>query len=64
MSGLKSTSVFAALAVVWSLLQGKKFVGFFGRRIPEEMLFTTFSSLMFYITAFLLGSSILLIFQN
>ncbi|MDY7002713.1 MAG: potassium transporter TrkG [Cyanobacteriota bacterium] len=62
--GLKSTSVFAALAVMWTSLQGKKFVGIFGRRIPDERLFTAFSSLVFYIIAFLLGSSLLLIFQN
>ncbi|NES07654.1 MAG: potassium transporter KtrB [Okeania sp. SIO2F4] len=62
--GLKSTSVFAALAVMWSSLQGKNFVGIFGRSIPDERLFTAFSSWVFYLIAFLLGSSLLLIFQN
>ena len=62
--GLKSTSVFAALAVMWSSLRGHNSISVFGRRIPEERLFTAFSAWVFYIIAFLCGSSLLLIFQN
>jgi trk system potassium uptake protein TrkH len=62
--GLKSTSVFAALAVMWSSLRGNNVVSVFGRRIPDERLFTAFSALVFYIIAFLIGSSFLLIFQT
>lgn len=62
--GLKSTSVFAALAVMWSSLRGNRSVGIFGRRIPDERLFTAFSAFVFYIIAFLVGSTLLFIFQN
>ncbi|MGB3534845.1 MAG: potassium transporter TrkG [Microcoleaceae cyanobacterium] len=62
--GLKSTSVFAALAVMWSTLRGKNVVSVFGRRIPDERLFTAFSAFTFYIIAFLIGSCFLLFFQT
>ncbi len=62
--GLKSTSVFAALAVMWSSLRGNNVVSVFGRRIPDERLFTAFSAFVFYIIAFLMGSSFLLLFQT
>lgn len=62
--GLKSTSVFAALGVMWSSLRGLNYVGIFGRRIPQERLFTAFSAFVFYIIAFLVGSSCLLILQT
>lgn len=62
--GLKSTSVFAALAVMWSSLRGNNVITVLNKRIPEEKLFTAFSALVFYIIAFLLGASVLLILQT
>lgn len=61
--GLKSTSVVAAFAVLWSFLRGNDTAVILNRRIPEERLFTAFSAWVFYILAFLLGSGLLLLFQ-
>lgn len=62
--GLKSTSIFAGLAVMWSSLRGNKNIALLGRRIPHDRLFTAFASFVFYIIAFLVGSSFLLMSQT
>jgi trk system potassium uptake protein TrkH len=62
--GLKSTSVLAALAVLWSSLRGNDEVVILNRRIPQARLLTAFSTWVFYIVAFLLGAGLLLLFQT
>lgn len=62
--GLKSTAISAALAVMWSSLRGHRSASFFGVKIPENRVLTAFSAFVFYLLAFLIGSSLLLILQN
>ncbi len=62
--GLKSTTIFVALAVMWSSLRKRKSIAFLGRRIPEQRLITAFAGLVFYVLAFLISSSILLLLQT
>lgn len=62
--GLKSTTVSAALGVMWSNLRGLGTTAYLGRRIPEARLFTAFSAIIFYLVVFLLGSGGLLLLQS
>lgn len=62
--GLKSTTIFVALAVMWNSLRERKSIAFLGRRIPEQRLITAFAGLVFYVLAFLISSSILLLLQT
>ena len=62
--GLKSTTIFAALAVMWSSLRDRNSIAFLGRRIPDHRLFTAFAGLVFYVLAFLISSGILLLLQT
>ncbi|MEO1295727.1 MAG: potassium transporter TrkG [Cyanobacteria bacterium J06636_16] len=61
--GLKSTTISAALGVMWSALRGRATTAYLGRRIPEERLFAAFSAIAFYIFIFLVGAGGLLLFQ-
>ena len=62
--GLKSTSVTAALAVLWSTLHGRETTTFWGRQVPEHRLHTAFAALVFYVSTFLVGSVLLLMVQT
>ena len=62
--GLKSTTISAALGVMWTALRGRATTAYLGRRIPEERLFTAFSAIVFYLVIFLLGAGGLLLFQT
>lgn len=62
--GLKSTTISAALGVMWSALRGRGSTAYFGRRIPDERLFAAFSAIIFYLFIFLVGSGGLLLFQT
>lgn len=62
--GLKSTAISAALAVMWSSLRGHQSASFLGVKIPQNRVLTAFSALVFYLIAFLVGSSLLLILQS
>ncbi|MBE7382666.1 MAG: potassium transporter KtrB [Leptolyngbya sp. SIO1E4] len=62
--GLKSTTISAALGVMWSALKGRGTTAYLGRRIPEDRLFAAFSAIVFYLFIFLLGAGGLLLFQS
>lgn len=62
--GLKTTSISAALGVVWASLRSRRDVAFLGRRIPINRLLGAFAALVFYLTMFLVGSVLLLLFQG
>jgi trk system potassium uptake protein TrkH len=62
--GLKSTTISAALGVMWSALRGRGTTAYLGRRIPEDRLFAAFSAIAFYIFIFLVGAGGLLLFQT
>lgn len=62
--GLKTTSIFAALATVWASLRNQRDVTFWGRRIPMDSLLAAFSALMFYLVMFLVGCTLLLLLQG
>ncbi|SMP80032.1 trk system potassium uptake protein TrkH [Neorhodopirellula lusitana] len=61
--GLKSTSVSAALATVWSTLKGRSKVTFWGCKVPAHRLTMAFSSVVFYIIIFFAGGLVLLCLQ-
>lgn len=61
--GLKSTSVSAAFATVWSTLKGRSRVTFWGCEVPNHRLTMAFSSVVFYVTVFFAGGLLLLILQ-
>lgn len=58
--GLKSTSVSAALATVWSIIHGRPKVTFWGCEVPQYRLFAAFASVVFYVAIFFVGGLILL----
>lgn len=62
--GLKLTSVAAALATVWASLRGSNSITFFRRRLPLHRLLSAFATFVFYIFAFCLGTTLLLILQD
>lgn len=62
--GLKSTSVSAAFATVWSTLRGHAKVTFWGCEVPRHRLTMAFASVVFYIAIFFLGGLLLLTLQN
>jgi trk system potassium uptake protein TrkH len=62
--GLKTTSISAALATIWSSLRGKSTIVLFNRKIPNHRVFAAFASWTFYITIFLIGTGLLLLFQT
>ncbi|MGB2926078.1 MAG: potassium transporter TrkG [Limnothrix sp.] len=62
--GLKTTSISAALATVWSSLRRQRDVTFWGKRIPTSSVLGAFSALVFYLVMFLAGSVLLLLFQE
>lgn len=62
--GLKTTSISAALATVWSSLRGHREVTFLGRRIPMNRLLGAFSALVFYLVMFLVGTVLMLMLQG
>ncbi|NMG59647.1 potassium transporter TrkH [Geitlerinema sp. P-1104] len=62
--GLKSTSVAAALATVWASLRGSNSITFFRRRLPLHRLLSAFSTVVFYLFAFCLGTTLLLLLQD
>jgi trk system potassium uptake protein len=62
--GLKSTSLSAALAVMWSVLRGSTRVTFWGRSVPPHRLFGAFAAVSFYLSTFLLGSGLLLVTET
>lgn len=61
--GLKSTSVSAALATVWSVIHGRPKVTFWGCEVPEHRLITAFASVVFYVGIFFVGGLLLLALQ-
>lgn len=61
--GLKSTSVSAAFATVWSTLQSRPKVTFWGCEVPQHRLFLAFASVVFYITIFFVGGFVLLLLE-
>ncbi|QEG22253.1 Ktr system potassium uptake protein B [Mariniblastus fucicola] len=61
--GLKSTSVSAALATVWSTLKGRSNVTFWGCEVPAHRLTMAFSSVVFYVIIFFAGGLVLLCLQ-
>lgn len=62
--GLKSTSVSAALAVLWSTLRGRSEVTFWGARVPSHRLFAAYAALVFYIVTLFGGTLLLLLVQT
>ncbi|MEZ6088919.1 MAG: potassium transporter TrkG [Pirellulaceae bacterium] len=62
--GLKSTSVSAAFAVVWSVLRGRDRVTFWGTGIPDYRLHAAFAATVFYVVIFLIGSTLLMLIQS
>lgn len=62
--GLKSTSVSAAWAVLWSTLHGRSEITFWGKKVPAHRLFTAFAALVFYVATYLIGSTLLLLVEN
>ncbi|MGB5972393.1 MAG: potassium transporter TrkG [Nodosilinea sp.] len=62
--GLKTTSIFAALATVWASLRNQEDVTFWGRRIPVNSVLAAFAALMFYLVMFLVGCTLLLLLQG
>lgn len=61
--GLKSTSVSAAFATVWSTLRSRPKVTFWGCAVPNHRLLLAFASVVFYISIFFVGGFILLLLQ-
>lgn len=62
--GLKSTSVSAALATVWSTLKGRSEVTFWGCRVPDHRLTMAFAAIVFYVVIFFIGGLLLLTLQS
>jgi trk system potassium uptake protein TrkH len=62
--GLKSTTVSAALGVMWGALRGRGSTTYLGRRIPDDRLFAAFSAIIFYLFVFLVGAAALLLVQS
>lgn len=62
--GLKTTSIAAALAVVWSALRGQRDAVFLSRRIPSDRVLGAFTALVFYLIMFLAGSVAMLTIQG
>lgn len=62
--GLKTTSISAALALVWASLRGQQDVAFLGRRIPIDRVLGAFAALVFYLVMFLIGSILVLAIQE
>jgi trk system potassium uptake protein TrkH len=62
--GLKSTSVSAAFATVWSVLKGRNEVTFWGCRVPTQRLTLAFASVVFYVSIFFIGGLGLLLVQS
>ncbi|MEM6424350.1 MAG: potassium transporter TrkG [Cyanobacteria bacterium P01_D01_bin.128] len=62
--GLKTTSISAALAVVWSALRGQRDAVFLSRRIPSDRVLGAFTALVFYLIMFLAGSVAMLTIQG
>jgi trk system potassium uptake protein TrkH len=62
--GLKTTSVSAAVATVWSTLHGRHTVTFWGCRIPDHRLAQAFASVVFYILVFFVGCLFLMLVQD
>lgn len=62
--GLKSTSVSAAFATVWSTLHGRDQVTFWGCQVPPHRLTLAFASVVFYIAIFFVGGLCLLLVQE
>ncbi|TWU25903.1 TrkH family potassium uptake protein [Bythopirellula polymerisocia] len=61
--GLKSTSVSAAFAVVWSVLRGRDRITFWGTEVPDFRLHAAFAATFFYLVIFLTGSTLLMLVQ-
>jgi trk system potassium uptake protein TrkH len=62
--GLKSTSVSAAFAVVWSVLRGRNRITFWGTEVPDFRLHAAFAATFFYLVIFLAGSTLLMLTQS
>ncbi|MBE9102166.1 TrkH family potassium uptake protein [Vacuolonema iberomarrocanum] len=62
--GLKTTSLSAAIGVVWASLRGWRDVVFLRRRIPSNRILGAFAALVFYLGMFLVGSILLLMAQG
>ncbi len=62
--GLKSTSVSAAFAVVWSVLRGRDRITFWGTEVPDFRLHAAFAATFFYVVIFLAGSTLLMLVQS
>lgn len=61
--GIKSTSVSAAFATVWSTLRGQPKITFWGCEVPKHRLLLAFASIVFYFGVFFTGGLLLLIVQ-
>ncbi len=62
--GIKSTSVSAAFATVWSTLHGRSRTTFWGCEVPQHRLLLAFASIVFYFSIFFLGGLLLLMTQT
>ncbi|WP_161604518.1 TrkH family potassium uptake protein [Roseiconus nitratireducens] len=62
--GLKSTSVSAAFATVYSTLRGRDKITFWGVEVPQHRLLLAFASIVFYVVIFFVGATILLLLQS
>lgn len=62
--GLKSTTISAALGVMWGALRGRENTAYLGKKIPEDRLFSAFSAITFYLFIFLVGAGGLLLLQS
>ncbi|MEM6329765.1 MAG: potassium transporter TrkG [Planctomycetota bacterium] len=62
--GIKSTSVSAALATIRATLRGDQAPTFFGARVPNARLFAAFASIAFYLIAFVVGATLLLLVEG
>lgn len=61
--GLKSTSVSAAFATVWSVIKSRQKVTFWGCEVPQYRLTMAFASVVFYVAVFFCGGLLLLLVQ-
>jgi len=61
--GLKSTTVSAAFATVWSTIRARKKVTFWGCEVPQHRLILAFATVVFYIAIFFAGGLLLLLVQ-
>lgn len=59
--GIKSTTVSAGLATLWSVLCGRDQVTFWRKEVPRHRLDAAFAAFLFYLATFMIGAILLLL---